>query len=209
MPTTPSLFIPGGLLIAFDGIDGGGKTTHASKLAETLNTQGYTVVTTKEPTNGQWGSLLRASAHEGRKKPEEELELFLKDRAEHVETKIKPALTNGEIVIIDRYYFSTIAYQGARGLDPELIRTQNEAFAPKPDRLFILDIPLEEALNRITIRDGQGNAFEGRENLSRCKTHFDALSDSFLLRVDSTAPSEKVEAIISTDIKALIESKLT
>jgi dTMP kinase len=67
--------------------------------------------------------------------PREELDLFLEDRRQHVRERIAPALERGAIVLMDRYYYSTIAYQGARGLDPVEIRRLNEAFAPPADVL--------------------------------------------------------------------------
>ena len=67
---------------------------------------------------GRWGKELRESAQTGRRSIEEELELFLKDRREHVNELILPRLRQGCVVIVDRYYFSTAAYEGARGLDP-------------------------------------------------------------------------------------------
>ena len=98
--------------------------------------------------------------------PEEELALFLKDRRENVARNIRPALRAGRIVVLDRYYFSTIAYQGAKGLDPERIRRLNERFAPKPDLVFILDLGAGDGLARIAGREGQRRAFRTRR-LSR------------------------------------------
>ncbi|GHC54459.1 dTMP kinase [Roseibacillus persicicus] len=188
--------IPNGLLIVFEGIDGSGKTTHAANLASRLKDDEFEVVLTKEPTDGTWGKLLRDSAFSGRKDAGEELELFIKDRQEHVTNKIRPSLAEGKVVIIDRYYFSTIAYQGARGLDPVEIRSLNEAFAPKPDMLFILEITVDEALNRIGIRDGQGNEFESVENLKSCKSIFDSITDDFTVRINSQTSVPEVDSQI-------------
>jgi len=69
--------------------------------------------------------------------PQQELELFHKDRRENVEKNLKPALQRRKIIILDRYYFSTIAYQGAKGIDPNWIQTVNEEFAVRPDLVFI------------------------------------------------------------------------
>ncbi len=134
---------PPGILVAFEGIDGAGKTTQANRLAERLRAADIDFVQSKEPTSGKWGTLLRASATTGRLSPEDELAAFVNDRREHVETLIRPALKAGKVVIVDRYYFSTVAYQGARGLDAAEVMRANEAFAPEPDLLVLLEVAPE------------------------------------------------------------------
>src|SRR5687767_11083693 len=111
-----------GLFIVIEGIDGTGKSTQAKRLGEWFLAQGREVVLSREPTDGPWGKKLRDSAATGRLSPQDELQYFLNDRREHVEEKIQPALAGGKVVILDRYYFSTMAYQGARGFDPAEIR---------------------------------------------------------------------------------------
>lgn len=164
-----------GLLIVLEGIDGTGKSTQCRLLAEGLRERGFAVKQSFEPTNGVYGRRLRESAEAGRLEPEEELELFLKDRKEHVEQLIRPALEAGECVVLDRYYFSTMAYQGSRGLDPGEIRRRNEEFAPVPDVLFILDLDVEVALGRVRSRGDVPNDFEREESLRRCHEIFASL----------------------------------
>ncbi len=107
--------IPGGLLIAVEGIDGAGKTTVAAILAQWCGERGFACNFSKEPTSLQYGKILRESAKTGRLSAEEEVELFFKDRQEHVKRSIGPALADNSVVVLDRYYWSTAAYQGARG----------------------------------------------------------------------------------------------
>jgi len=173
-------------LIVFDGIDGAGKTTQTSILAESLNRYGYDVVTSKEPTSGKWGQRLRDSAAKGRLAPGEELVLFMEDRMEHVRDLIAPSLAAGKIVVLDRYYFSTAAYQGALGMDPEKILAQNEAFAPKPDILFLLEVTPRVGLARIAGRGDVANHFEKEDNLLRCAEIFSAIDRPFLRHTDAT-----------------------
>ena len=125
--------IPGGFLVAVEGIDGSGKTTQAERLARYCDEKRLTYVLSKEPTSGKYGQLIRNSASRGRLSAEEELDILLKDRREHVDQVIQPALDQEKVVILDRYYFSTAAYQGAHGADPEIILSRNESFAPQPD----------------------------------------------------------------------------
>ena len=175
-----------GLFIVIEGIDGTGKSTQAKRLGEWLASQGREVVLSREPTAGPWGKKVRESAATGRLSPEEELQYFLNDRRQHVEELIAPSLAAGKVVILDRYYFSTMAYQGARGFDPAEIRRQNEEFAPVPDLLLIMDLDVDSALERIGARGDTANEFEKRENLERCREIFLSLKDEGFVRVIDT-----------------------
>ena len=111
-----------GRLIAFEGLDGSGKSTQLARLAEhlteSIGSGGPDIVVTKEPTEGPVGKKIRAMAQSGeRVPPERELAWFMEDRREHVDTLLEPALAASAIVLCDRYSLSTVAYQGARGLD--------------------------------------------------------------------------------------------
>ena len=193
------------MLLVLEGIDGTGKSTQAQMLAEALRAKGHRVITSREPTDGPYGTRLRESATTGRLSPEEELQLFLQDRREHVETLIEPALEAGEIVILDRYYFSTMAYQGVRGFDPAEIRRVNEEFAPRPDLLLLLDLPIDKALERIGARDGEANEFEQRAALQMCSNIFHSLTnEDFVHVIDTTVPIEEVHQ----SIMAVVEKEL-
>lgn len=181
------------MFIVIEGIDGTGKSTQAKRLAEHFAAMGKTVTLSREPTDGLWGTLLRNSANTGRLSPEEELETFLKDRRQHVTEKIAPALAAGHVVILDRYYFSTMAYQGARGFDPAKIRRDNEAFAPVPDLLLILDLDINTAQGRIGSRGDTANEFEQRDNLERCRRIFLSLKDEpFARLIDANRSADEV-----------------
>lgn len=185
------------MFIVFEGIDGTGKSTQVKLLAEAFRAKGREVIASKEPTDGPHGTCLRKSAETGRLSAQEELDLFHLDRREHVETLINPALTRGAVVILDRYYFSTMAYQGIRGFDPRDIRKINEKFAPAPDIVFILELNLDTALSRIGIRDGQANEFEQRDALQKCHDVFASLQDEFVRRIDAGRSPAEVHKEIS------------
>jgi dTMP kinase len=193
-----------GLFIVIEGIDGTGKSTQSKRLAEWFRSRGREVVLSREPTDGPWGKKLRESATTGRLSAEEELECFLNDRREHVEMSIKPALAEGKVVILDRYYFSTMAYQGARGFDPGEIRLRNEAFAPQPDLLLILDLSVESAHGRIGARGDTANEFEQRDTLSRCREIFLSLRDEPFACVIDAEPSLNV---VTADILSVVTAK--
>lgn len=154
-----------------EGIDGAGKTTCASALAQWCGERGIACVFSKEPTSGPWGKKLRESA-EARLSLDEELDLFYKDRAQHVQDSIQPALEAGGVVILDRYYWSTAAYQGARGADIAKILRYNEERFPIPDLVLLLDLPVEVGQERIRKRGDEPNQFENAEYLSKCREIF-------------------------------------
>ncbi len=191
--TSPTATSAKGLLIVIEGIDGTGKSTQSRALADWFRAAGREVVLSREPTDGPWGKRLRASGETGRLTPESELTYFLNDRRQHVEETIAPALAAGKVVILDRYYFSTMAYQGARGFEPEEIRRLNEAFAPVPDLLLILDLDVETAIARIGARGDLANEFEKRDSLQRCREIFLSLGkESFSRIIDSSAPLPEI-----------------
>ena len=191
-----------GLFIVIEGIDGTGKSTQVRCLGEWFVSRGREVVLSREPTDGPWGKKLRESAATGRLSPEDELQYFLKDRRQHVEELISPALAAGKIVILDRYYFSSMAYQGSRGFDPAEIRRLNEEFAPQPDLLLILDLDVDTAHQRIGHRGDSTNEFEKHESLTRCREIFLTLRDEPFVRViDSNGSLDDVTARIENAVE--------
>ncbi len=197
--------MPDGLLLVLEGIDGTGKSTQARRLADWLRGRGREVVVSCEPTDGPWGRRLRESAANGRLAAEAELELFVRDRREHVDRLIAPALAAGRDVVLDRYYFSTMAYQGARGIDPAEIRRRNERFAPRPDLLVILDLDVDAALARIGGRGDAANEFERHESLRRCRGIFLGLAgEPFVRVIDAAAPADDVAAAIRAAVEPLV-----
>jgi len=183
---------PRGFFIVVEGIDGTGKTTLARNIYNRLKNKGFPAILTFEPTDGPWGRMLRRSfSAPGRLTPEEELELFLKDRKEHVKKIIRPSLEQEKIVVCDRYYFSTMAYQGAIGLDPEAIRKTNETFAPMPDLVLLLELDPEAAIKRIKESRGEvPDNFEQLEYLKKVAGVFKNLSDPFVVHIDAAFPPE-------------------
>ncbi|MEQ8279057.1 MAG: dTMP kinase [Deltaproteobacteria bacterium] len=165
-----------GLLIVLEGIDGSGKSTLARGIADAFRARGRTVVVTAEPTDGPHGRRIRELTRSGRRaemSPDEEFALFTDDRREHVEQRVRPALERGEVVVQDRSYFSTVAYQGDRGVSRERILEVSTAIAPSPDVLLVVDLPVEVALERITkTREGPADDFEKAANLERARRTF-------------------------------------
>jgi len=169
--------IPQGLLVAVEGIDGAGKTSIATLLAQWCGERGLSCTISKEPTGLKWGTELRNSARAGRLPLEREIELFLLDRKDHVARSIEPALREWNIVILDRYYWSSAAYQGGRGANYDEIIAANEAFAPKPDLVLVLDLDVDAGLGRIRMRGDRPNLFEGKAGLRRARQIFQQLAE--------------------------------
>lgn len=197
-----------GFLIAIEGIDGGGKSTLVDSVAQSLQAMKLHVIRTKEPTTGYWGRMLRDSASTGRLSLEEEVEAFIKDRKEHVKTVINPALRAGHIVLVDRYYFSTMAYQGARGMNPDVLMRRNELFAPEPDLLVVIDIDPELGLERIKTRGGTANHFEKLESLRRARAIFNSINKPYLHRLDGTQEPETLRDLIVDRFSAIYAERV-
>ncbi len=195
-----------GYLIVFEGIDGTGKSTHCQLLEEYLKSRGIPVRRLFEPTKGKWGMKIRKLLKEGRGdiSPEEELSWFINDRKEDVENNIKPGLAKKEVVVLDRYYYSTAAYQGALGLDPEKICRENEAFAPKPDLVFLFITAPEKCLERIQKTRTEKSSFERLDYLEKVQRIFVSFNDPVIRRIDTTPPSDVVHKKLREDVVAMI-----
>lgn len=190
---------PNGLLIAFEGIDGAGKSTHAQHLAERLAKRGERVLLRCEPTHGPEGERIRAilAGREPRPEPADEAELFRLDRQRHVNEVIGPALDEGRIVILDRYFYSTAAYQGARGLDPAKILADNRAFAPEPQLTFIFRVPVAEAMRRIAGSRKSLSSFEFAPYLEQVAGRFEAFDGPGIVHVNGYTTPEAIEKQIT------------
>ncbi|MDX9724322.1 MAG: dTMP kinase [Myxococcota bacterium] len=196
-----------GLLIVFEGIDGSGKSTQVALLAAALRQRFSDVITTREPTQGPHGMELRRSAASGRHDARREAELFLLDRREHVESLISPGLSRGAIILCDRYYLSTVAYQGARGLERSELLRQNQAIAPAPDLALFIDVPVEDALTRIRQgRGGRVDDFERSDLLARSRQIYLELCSAFpfFQRIDGSAAPGSVHAQVLSAVNDLL-----
>jgi dTMP kinase len=194
-----------GTLIAFEGIDGSGKSTQARRFVAWARAQGREVVHSREPTDGPWGRKIREARFQARLSPTDELAAFVEDRKEHVATLINPALARGALVVVDRYYYSTAAYQGARGLDPKALVALNRAFAPKPDEVVLVDVDPKHSLERIQAR-GQGvDLFETLEALTAVRANFLSLVEPHVIVIDGAGDEDTV----LTRVLEAIRSKCT
>ncbi len=139
-----------GFFICIEGLDGSGKTTHAHRIVRNLQEQGFDAIYTTEPSTGDLGTFIRSTVLQGKKRVPRVVEalLFALDRVEHLEKDVKPALEAGKIVISDRCVYSSLAYQGAAGLDIEWIEEINRMALPA-DLAIYIDVPPEVVVKRI------------------------------------------------------------
>ena len=181
-----------GVLVNLEGIDGCGKSTQSKLLLEKLEGKGEKVIILKEPTKRPHGQKLWDVLHGKRKASNEEiLELFVLDRKQHVEEKIQPALDDGTVILMDRYYYSSMAYQVAGGIDVEEIR-EKHVFAPRPDVVLIFDLPVSVALERVK-GHSDADEFEKEEHLEKVReAYLDLENDPLVRIVDATGTPEEI-----------------
>ena len=194
-----------GKFIAIEGIDGCGKSTHARLLARWLRSKGYRVVVTDEPTNGPIGRVIKRVLHGELKVPvAAEALLFAADRLHHAEQLISPALRKGKIVITERYFFSSLAYQTARRLPAQWITKLNER-APVSDLAVLIDVPAYIALGRIE-GSRKLDAFEKDLKLQRKvrAIYLQMVKKRKLKIVDGARVASQVQA----DLRKLVQSVL-
>jgi dTMP kinase len=139
-----------GVFICIEGLDASGKTTHAHRLVRNLRRKGFDTFYTTEPSRGEIGRFIRTYILQRKRRVPSVVEalLFAVDRVDHVEKEIKPMLEKGKIVVSDRYVYSTLAYQGAAGLDIEWIEEINR-LALSPDLVIYIDVSPEVVVKRI------------------------------------------------------------
>jgi dTMP kinase len=197
------------VLLALEGIDGSGKSTLGRRLAEALRAQGYTVSLFREPGDSEFGAELRRIFVEGRDvTPEEEMKLFLEDRRLDVRDNIGPALERGEVVIMDRYYLSSVVYQGALGLDPAMILAANLEIAPEPDLTVVFDLDPAVALRRIRAARGDANTFEDASYLTSVRELYRRYVDGDRVQLlDAARDFEPVLDELVMRVSAFLESR--
>jgi dTMP kinase len=193
-----------GIFICIEGLDGSGKTTHAHRVVRNLQKKGFNAVYTTEPSLGELGKFIRASVLQGKNRVPRVVEalLFAVDRVEHLEKDVKPALEEGKIVISDRCVYSSLAYQGAAGLDLEWIEEINR-FALPPDLAIYIDVPPEVVVERIRRKK---SVMERLETQRRVKeVYMKYVENGKLLPVDGDRKKSEVEQNILSVITDLLK----
>ena len=195
-----------GLFITLEGGDGSGKSTQSRLLLEWLTTNGHTVVESREPGGTELGIELREIIlhRRGYMAPRAEALLYAADRAHNIATKVRPALERGEVVLQDRYFDSSVAYQGAgRVLEPTEVRNLSlwAAEGLIPDVTVLLDIDVEAGRARLDTSRTKYDRLEAeqRDFHSRVRESYlelAAAEPARFLVVDATLPVDTIAAAI-------------
>jgi dTMP kinase len=204
------------MFITFEGPDGSGKTTQVGQTAEALRARGYDVLLTREPGGTAIGDQIRevlVSLKNKSMHPRTELLLFSASRAQIVEEVIRPHLAKGGLVICDRFFDSTYAYQGyGHGLDLELLRqiTQFATGGLKPHLTLLLDIAPDQSIQRRLSAAAQGEEWNRLDALAlafhtRVREGYHALMQqepTRWVRIDAAQPVAQVQAAIGSVLEA-------
>ena len=191
--------------IVLEGIDGSGKSTQAALLSERLAKEGLECISLAEPSNGSYGIRIREMLNGTPLPVQEQLELFMLDREDDAQKNIRPALEKGITIILDRYYFSNAAYQGALGLDPFFILNENKRRGfPEPDKVFFIDITPETAIERIAKRQGEEREiFEKKEFLHKVRDNFISIMDERCVIINGAQEIKAIHSEIISNIDFL------
>jgi dTMP kinase len=188
-----------GIFICLEGLDGSGKTTHAHRLVQNLKSHGFDALYTTEPSKGELGIFIRRTILERKNRIPRSVEalLFAVDRVEHFDKEVKPALKEGKVVISDRCVYSSLAYQGAAGLDLRWIEEINR-FALSPDLAIYIDVPPEVVVKRIKRKKSVMERLETQRKVQEIYMNF--VDNGKLISIDGNKPKNMVEKSISSII---------
>ena len=186
-----------GVFICIEGLDASGKTTHAHRLVRNLRREGFDVVYTTEPSRGEIGRFIRTYILQRKRRVPSVVEalLFAVDRVDHVEKEIKPALEEGKIVVSDRYVYSSLAYQGAAGLDLKWIEEINRLALP-PDLAIFIGVPPEVVVKRIRRKKSVMERLETQRRVREVYMKF--VENGKLVPVDGNRRKDEVAKDILT-----------
>lgn len=195
-----------GVFICVEGLDASGKTTQSKLLVKNLQKKGFNAVYTTEPSHGRIGRLIRRHVLLGKNRLSVVLEalLFAADRVDHLESEVASVLKEEKIVVSDRYLYSSLAYQGAAGLDLKWIEDINK-WAMKPDLTIYIDIPPEIVLSRLKRKK---SVMETLQNQQRVREIYLTFVKTHRLRmIDGNKPKRKVAQEILDVVTGLLSAR--
>jgi len=195
-----------GCFICVEGLDGCGKTTQAKLLVKRLRKMRFDAVYTAEPSRGKIGKFIQKYCLHGDKRasPIVEALLFAADRFEHVEEEVIPALNEGKIVVSDRYVYSSLAYQGATGLDLEWIEMINE-HAMRPDLAVFVDVEPGAVIKRLKPRRSVMEDLETQLKVREVYVKF--VEKGELVRIDGGRSKREVAGDILKVVLGFLEKR--
>ncbi|HEY8786733.1 MAG TPA: dTMP kinase [Candidatus Limnocylindria bacterium] len=206
-----------GVFLSFEGGEAAGKSVQAARLAESLGAGGRDVLLTREPGGTPFAERIRdvlLHAREVDLTPEAQALLFSAARAQHTRDVIRPALAAGKVVVADRYFDSTLAYQGyGLGADLEGLRamTRFAVGSLVPHRTFLIDVPVAVTLSRLATRSGTArwDRFHGDD-----RPFYERVRDGYL-RLAAAEPGrfvvvdgDRLEEVVAADIRRQVDQLL-
>jgi dTMP kinase len=189
-----------GVFLAIEGIDGSGKTTVAKHIFDLLQERGVEAILTQEPTKGPIGDVIRKSLATLELHPYQRALLFAADRYGHVSDVVMPALEEDKWVVTDRYLYSSLAYQGAEGVDMAFLRFIN-GFAPDADSVIHLEVPPDVGVSRLKNHD----RFEDTEFLRTVKATFEEILPRNTVTIDAGKPLDRVLQETTDHVVGMLE----
>ena len=207
-----------GRFIVLEGLDGAGTTTQAERLATALRAEGHSVLTTREPSDGPIGTLIRQAltvrlvlpGGAGPLASETLALLYAADRTDHLKARVLPALEAGQIVISDRYVLSSLAYQGA-SLSMAWVEAAN-GYAVSPDLTLFVHVSPAVAAKRRAARGGAAELFEEDALQRRIARQYEEAirrreSQEKIVRVDGEQSVEAVTDAALAEIQSVLGRK--
>lgn len=204
-----------GRLIVLEGLDGAGTTTQMERLATVLRAEGQAVLTTREPSDGPVGVLIRQAltgrvvlpGNQGPLAPETLALLYAADRTDHLHSRVRPALKAGQVVLSDRSVLSSLAYQGA-SLPMAWVEAIN-AHALPADLTLYVEVSLDVAAQRRAARGGPEELFDAAEKQRRISRQYAAAirlrgKREHVVRIDGDASREAVTQACLTHVRRLL-----
>ncbi len=193
-----------GVFICVEGLDGCGKTTQTKLLVRRLRRKGLDAVYTAEPSLGEIGKFIKKYCLHGKKRVSSIIEalLFAADRFEHVDNDVLPALSEKKIVVSDRYVYSSLAYQGAEGLNLNWIRKINE-HAIRPDLAVFIDVEPTAVVKRLKQKKSVMETLETQRKVRDVYMKF--VEKGELAKIDGNKPRQDVADTILQTILEFLE----
>ncbi|TGK00137.1 dTMP kinase [Leptospira langatensis] len=195
MAHTPGFYV-------FEGLDGSGKSTLTRRLLDLLQSKDVPAICFAEPTRYESGIYLRKFlSGEIELSPEKQIEAFLADREVSLQRNILPSLAEKKIVLLDRYMYSTAAYQSGENFSAKEILEKNlERKFPEPELVFYLDLKPEEALSRLKVRDTTADRFETISALQKIAKAYEEILPENTIRLDANLSPEALAELALKNI---------
>ena len=196
-----------GAFIVLEGVDGAGKSTVCERVASALESEGRKVISTAEPTHEGIGAFIRSGSAGDISQATEAL-LFVADRNDHTE-RIMDWVSEGAIVLCDRYFASTVAYQSSKldgdGTDRDWLLSINSRFTSRPDATILLDIDPSDSLRRVGVRGEEVSKFEKLDFLEQVRSNYLRLAEEYgFTVVDASADPDTVFDKVMSVIRKVI-----